>query len=223
MAEHSTRPCVFPGCRDQAGDPELTQDVICQRSRTHYRKVLAWLGEDYAMLRAEMPSPVVRGETVRRSSSRSYGHPAEWASDQRYAIATTLNQIHAGIADDRGDPAAPEPSVAEQIRVDKALHYLDTHFEALCTYAKAGEAATALSELHRGVRNAMGHGTQIQRLPAPCPECDLLLLVRVLDDMDDHVECRNPGCGVRIGPTQYGLWTRILADEVLDRNVTESA
>ena len=221
MVERSISPCRYPGCRATDGQPELTRDVICQRSRGHYRWVLDDLAGYYVTIRSTMPSPVAVGTTVvTKNSARSYGHPREWASDTLRAIADTFNGWEDAVRDYRNDGAAPPALVSEPLRVEHGLRYLGNWFDTLCTFPGAGDAALEFHELRRGIRSAMGHTRRLTRLPAPCPECDLLLLVRIGEDLDDYIECRNPDCGVRIRPEQYGAWTRILTEDVLNQTVT---
>jgi hypothetical protein len=211
----SIRPCVYPGCRDTDGNPRLTTDVICGPSRGHYRTTLTRLGWDYVTIHTTMPKPATFGPRTRTSSARTYGHPAEWASDTLAEIADALNTAEAAVRGWLGHAPAVHSGHAEPRRVALALHYLDVWFDELCIHPNAGTAADQITDLHRRIYSALSGGPHRTRLPVPCPECDLVLLARVLDAGVDRIECRNPECGVRITPDHYGLWTQIVLDRAL--------
>lgn len=214
--ERSISSCVFPGCRDSDGNPRLTRDVICDSSRAHYRRLLEWVAWDYVTLRVTMPKPVALGPKIRVSSERTYGHPAEWASDRLAEIAAILNTAEDDL---RGwlhhDPAVP-PTVAESRRVALALHYLTAWFDDLCVFPSAERVATELDDVHRGIRSALGHGRRETYLPVDCPNpsCTRRALVRYLGDDEDHVECL--ACGESIKADRYTWYTRVLVDEATD-------
>jgi hypothetical protein len=95
-------------------------------------------------------------------------------------------------------------------------HYLISWFDRLCTYPAAGDTAEALYDLDRDVRRGLGQTQPFRHLPAPCPSCELLTLVRSIDRAGtDTVECR--ACGHVIPEEHYGLWARMLVDDMLER------
>lgn len=208
-------PCPYPGCRDVDGNPRITRDVICHPSRRHYRTVLDRLTVNYVLLRVTLPKPVAPpGEKVMRIVAKEYGHPAEWASDTARAIADQLGDAHDGLADHLHHDPPPHPGSREYGRVAHAHHYLTSWFDQLCTWGGAADTAEALYDLDRHVRQGLGKTDPQRHLPVPCPKCELLTLVRSLDsDGTDEVECR--ACGHTIRAEHYGLWTRMLVDDVL--------
>lgn len=216
MPERTIGPCPYPGCRDVDGNPRLTRDVICESSRRHYRKVLDRLALHYVLLRVTMPRPVATtGERVMRVVAKVYGHPAEWASDLAASVADQLGDAHDGLADHLHHDPPPHPGSREYGRVAHAHHYLTSWFDQLCTWPGAGDTAEALYDLDRNIRRGLGKTDPQRHLPVPCPECQLLTLVRSLDsDGTDAVDCRN--CQHTIRAEHYGLWTRMLLDEAID-------
>lgn len=214
MMERSIGPCVFPGCKDLTGSPVLTRDVICESSRRHYLRVLGWLGWDYVTLWATMPSPVARGPKIRSSSGRSYGHPAEWASDQKADIAAKLHGWESALRDYlHHSPAVPETS-AERVRVSSGLEYLALRFDDLCVFPGADDAAVELSELHTTIRGALGQFDRPVHLAAPCPACELLTLFRSTFAGGERITCRS--CGVEVDADQYQSHIKTLANRALD-------
>lgn len=207
-------PCCYPGCRDANGDPELTTDVICMRSRNHYQRVLGWLLEDFALIRDTMPKPVAHaGPKTRAGGSRTYGHPAEWASDKLREIADQLAGWEDALREHLGHDA-DAVGTNDLNRVNGAYHYLTNWFDQLCTFPAASDAATELDELHRGVRRALGGGPAAQHLPTPCPNCNLLALFRTtIVGIDDVIDCRS--CGYKVPLDQYDFYTRLLLTEIL--------
>lgn len=209
-------PCAYPGCRDLDGNPRLTRDVICDASRRHYATVLDRLVLHYVLLRATLPAPVAPpGERVMRVVAKTYGHPAEWASDTARAIADQLNDTHDGLAEHLHRDPPPHPGSREPGRVAKAHQFLTVNFHDLCSWPAAGDTAEALHDLDRHVRSGLGKTDPRRFLPVPCPNCDLLGLVRTVDGDtgNDQVDCH--GCGETIPSARYAWWTRTLLDEHL--------
>lgn len=214
--ERTISPCRYPGCRDVDGNPRLTRDIICEHSRHHYRKVLDRLALHYVLLRVRLPRPVPPpGERIMRVVAKTWGHPAEWASDIAAAVATQLNDAHDSLADHLRHDPPPHPGSREYGRVAHAHHYLTAWFERLCDYPAAGDTAEALLDLDRDIRRGLGKTDPQRFLPVPCPSCDLLGLVRTIavDDGKDAVDCK--ACGEHIPSERYGWWTRRLLSEVI--------
>lgn len=203
-------PCAYPGCDDGEGNAALTTDVICTRSRRHYRKVLDWLTIDYVTVKTQMPKPAKRTAGAQRRAQREYGHPAEWASDMAREIAEVMNLIEDGLRDYRGDEPPPNLRTAAEPRVvEHARRYFDVRFDDLCTYPAAADTAVELDDLHQKVRRALGQTRFAQRIPTPCPECDVAALVRTVDQID----CRS--CGAQIPESHYEFFANVLIDEVI--------
>lgn len=215
IPERTISPCAYPGCRDQDGNPNLTRDVICEPSRRHYRKILDRLALHYVLLRLTLPKPVPPpGERVMRIVAKEYGHPAEWASDTARAIATLFSDTHDALAEHLQHDPPPHPGSREYGRVALGHHHMTQWFAELCTMPGAGDTAEALYDLDRDVRRGLGKTDPRRHLPVPCPQCELLTLTRSLDtDGTDSVECR--ACDHVIRAEHYGLWTRMLVDDVL--------
>jgi hypothetical protein len=71
-------------------------------------------------------------------------------------------------------------------------------------------AALELLELHHLSRAVLGQTKLVHHLPAPCPNCDRMTLVR--DDGDEFVHCAH--CRLQWGEADYRRLTLILAAEV---------
>lgn len=72
--------------------------------------------------------------------------------------------------------------------------------------------ALELLRLHDLTRFAAGKTKLIHRLPAPCPRCEAMTLVR--HNGDDQVQCEQ--CGVRWPEKDYRRLTLVLADDCRD-------
>jgi hypothetical protein len=215
--DRDLRPCVYPGCRDTDGDPRITRDVICETSRPHFRRLLTeWLPLDYVTVRATMPTPAggSGGPKIRTSSTRSYGHPAEWASDTLAAIAGRLYDAEVAMRVQLTHPAAVDRRHSEAGRVRLAIRYLDRWFEALCVSDIAGDTAAGLLDVHHLVGRALGRGRQSVHLPVPCPHCDWLTLFRTFSGFgQDTIDCR--ACKETLTDAHYQAYSRSLADEAI--------
>lgn len=204
----AARPCGFPRCRDVDGNPRLTTGVFCPGCRNRYQRVLSWLAEDYALIRATMPLPVAGVGVKVRGVSREYGHPAAWASDTLALIANILNAAETRLREFNGHGPAPLPTVREPDRVQHALTYLADQFNALCEFQDAVNTAEELVELHRLAYIGTGRHRMAEKLPAPCPNCDTLQLVREVG----QVSCME--CGLRFPDEEYPRLALILAEDV---------
>ena len=206
-------PCVYPQCRDLAGDPRLTRDTICESCRRRYRRLLDWVVLDWVEVAATMPAPLSGARAV-RAARREFGHPAEWASDTAADVADHLNWAEDGLRDHLGHDPAVHPRHAEARRVALAHHYLTSWFAELCTYPAAADTAVELCDVHGRVRGALGHTRPVWLLPTPCPQCDLLTLTRSVDRASgDRIDCGN--CGNVIEGRHYGLYTRMVLAEMI--------
>lgn len=70
-------------------------------------------------------------------------------------------------------------------------------------------AAIELFNLHRFARATLGQTKLVHQLPAPCPNCDHLALVR--DDGDDYVHCQH--CRLQWPEADYRRLTLVLSAE----------
>jgi hypothetical protein len=134
---------------------------------------------DYVNLKGNLPKPAPKSKSGRGTPSRAgYGHPAEWASDTAAELAGALFWLADELADSlAGDP----PSMLgadESAGVNASYRYLLNNFDFLARHPMAEHAAAEMLELHKSVREGMGHTRMGERLPAPCPTCNLAALVR---------------------------------------------
>lgn len=212
--------CVYPNCSDQNGEPRLTNEGMCRPCQDRYRRLLRWLVLDWVNLHTNMPTPPRREDGEPRTTSKVYGHPAEWASDTAAEIADTLNWIHDDTADHLNQTPPPHPGTTEAGRIRKAWKYLDPRIPTLATYPAAEDTAAALNELHHKIRSILGYTRVRQTLPTPCANCELRTLQRTLDPYDDRIICDH--CGWTLRQEHYPFFTRIVLDSLIDAD-TEPA
>ncbi len=206
-------PCQYPRCRDADGNPRLTQATFCDSCQRRYRKLLDWIVLDYTLLRHDLPAPVrleADGSDHAAPKSKSFGHPAEWASIKAAEIADSLNWAEDGLRDLLGHEPPPHPGSREVGRVAHAYRYLTDQFAALCNYDAAADTAIELAELHHKVRRMLGYTRIVQLLPTPCPWCDTAALVRDVGS----IECRE--CGKTVTETHYDWLANYLIDAIID-------
>lgn len=218
-------PCVYPGCDDGSGNPTLTTNGMCDHCRRRYRRLLDRIVIDYVTIRATMPKgPVTTDADTRQAprGSREPGHPAQWASDTARRIADTLDDISEGLRDHLTHLPPPPRSNAEGRRVDHAHATLVARLDDLCTYPGARASAVELVTLHGQVRWALGHGGARRALPTPCPDCGIFPVFRTVRmDRSDTIEC--DACGRVIRDVEYGLYTRMIVDDLISRADAEAA
>lgn len=197
------------------------------------RRTLYWLALDWINLTTNLPTPPKR-EQMRRSNTREYGHPAEWASDTAADIADKFTSWHDLLAEERqerrpitgvivgsGEVRARrefhtrmERVQDERRRVIAAWKYLEPRCEQLVELVDY-EDLQELPELHHRVRSVLGHYMPKYTLPIPCPsdECGLRTLVRVQGVGQDFISCDS--CGYTIKEVHYPLLVRMTLDAFL--------
>lgn len=205
-------PCVHPRCDDGTGNPTLTMQTMCERCRAHVAHIIGWLVEDYVRLRSTLPKPISVNRTTStgKPTFKAGGHPAEWASDMCRRIAITLNDTEDALRDHLGQEPAAHPHSPEAAMIRNAYRHLNLWIDDLCTFPGARASADELGDLHHEIRHATGLTRFAQRLPTPCPTCDVVALVR----FTGHIICES--CGRIIREEDYGMFTRIAAEAALD-------
>lgn len=223
----SVSPCRFPGCRDHNGDPVLTVDLFCSACRARYRTLLDRVVLDWVTLRSTLPTPARReGDGSKHTSqrSKSFGHPAEWASDTAREIADALNEAEDYLREALGHAPPPRhPGFRERNRVGHAYRYLTAQFDRLISNddRAAVDTAVQLGDLHGKVRSVLGLSLRRQTLPTPCPWCDVAALVRSVGS----ISCTE--CGKVIEEQHYDWLAGWIVDRMIDdydtRRATEGA
>lgn len=212
--ELTQAPCIYPRCDDgsEHHEPILTFHTVCDSCRKQYAKVLHWLVMDYVTIKTSMASPMRRpkdGSKHVSPKAKSFGHPAEWASDAAALIADQLNELEHDLREHLDDGAAVYPRVLEMHRVVLAYAYITRHFDALCTHPAGQDYAENLVDLHGKMRSALGQTRFAEHLPIPCPTCDVKSLVRSVGE----ITCSH--CKRVIREDQYPFLTRIVIDDLI--------
>lgn len=210
----TVHPCTNLRCTDTDGNRRLTTHELCDGCHKHLRRTLDRLVVDYVVLRST--SPIPKAQTTRRASGRTSGHPAQWASDTARQIADLLDATSDALRDHLGHLPPPQRTRAESRVVEHAYATLTARWHDLADYPGAGDTYTELTELHSRIRGTLGLTRQRVLLPAPCPSCNTLGVIRTIgDDRSDTIECE--ACGRVIPAGEYGLYARILIDDLLDQ------
>lgn len=172
--------------------PDQTVEQAPKRMNPkHLRQTIYWLTLDWIYLRSTLPTPPHNDNITRRTTTRSYGHPAEWASDKAAEIVDILTSWHDLLAEHRRE--TPPPNGAEQHRIVSAWKYLEPRCEQLVElidYADLKE----LPDLHHRIRHTLGYTNPSYTLPVPCPSCDLRVMQRTVGMGRDYIACGNPDC-----------------------------
>jgi len=183
--------------------------------QTRFQQDITRLILDWINLRKYMPTPLLR-EQARRTTTREYGHPAEWASDTAAHIAGLLNDIHDNLAETLNATPPPHPGTTETVRIRAAWKFIEPRIQDLAHQEWAGDTATEIRQLHRQIRSRLGHSNPPETLPMPCPnnECGLLTLQRRIRPGTDLITCGN--CGYTVKDDQDGSNYRWLVRVCLD-------
>lgn len=211
--------CKHPRCRDSDGNPRLTAETICEPCRNHLGKQLDWLKADYANLKQHFPKPATGERPQIKTAARTYGHPAEWASDMARAIARNLNRLEDDARADLGEPPGFNHATArESSLVESAHRYLTTRLHRIIDASAdtAEDLAATVHDLHRTVRRTLGYNRQVQRLPgARCPSCDHAALTKTVGQVDCGY------CGRIITEDEYDRLAAILAYDALNALIAQ--
>lgn len=182
-------------------------------------KYLDWLILDYVTLRYYFPTPQTARTRTAPQASREYGHPAQWASDTARAIADCLDTTDEALRDHLGHTPPPPRTRSETRVVNHAYRSLKTRIHDLANYPGTEAFLEEASEIHHRIRRALGQTRQRKALALPCPNCTHLPVFRtVYDDRRDVIECHH--CGHEIKEQEYGLYARIIIDELLEATTT---
>ena len=176
--------------------------------------LLDWLVIDYVTLRKDMHYPTQgQGRTAPRSS-REYGHPAQWASDKARAIADCLDATNEALRDHLNHLPPPPRLRAESRVVETSYKSLKARTEYLASFPGADAFQEEAKEIHSSVRSSLGLTLQRTTISLPCPQCSCVPVFRtVYDDRRDVIECHE--CGNEIKEMEYGLYARILIEDLL--------
>ncbi len=219
-----TLPCRYPGCKGPDNKPRPTQHGMCvtalkgdriagcqARLRTDLRRLVL----DWVNLHTQLPEPL-RAARTRRTTSREYGHPAEWAADTANHIAGMLGWIHDDLAERLHATPPPHPHTSETVQVRAAWTFLEPRIADLANQEWAGDTAAEVRELHTKIRARLGHTMPRYTLPTPCPsiDCGLKTLHRTIHAGGDTIECG--ACGYIIAEKHYPLFVRIVLDTLID-------
>ncbi len=170
---------------------------------------------DYVELRTNYPSPITTRTRTAPKSSREYGHPAQWASDTARAIADCLDATDEALRDHLGHLPPPPRDRAENRVVAHAYKSLKARIEPLADFPGTEAFWEEGREIHHTIRRQLGKTRQRRGLDLPCPNCRIIGMRRtVYDDRRDIIDC--PHCNYEIKEQEYGLYARILVDELLE-------
>lgn len=170
---------------------------------------------DYVTLRATYPTPKIDSTRTAPRGSRTYGHPAQWASDQARKIADCLDSSNEALRDHLNHLPPPHRNRAEARVVNYAYQSLKSRLEYLPQWPGYEDFLTEARDIHYEIRRALGHTRQRSTIGLPCPNCSSIPVFRTLfDDHRDVINCEH--CGYEVNETEYGLFVRIVLDDLLD-------
>ena len=186
----SISPCQYPDCKQDMGNPALTQNMFCDQCTHWFKRTLQWVLEDYTTLKTTLPRPFTTTTAARGGTKTGYGHPREWASNLAQNIALWAGEVTNNYLQDFG--YLPYDLSTEQAAIRKAAESWPQWWDELAArWDGAGEFAEEARDYHRQARAGLGHTRMVTSLSAPCPRCDLKALVVVQGT--DTVSCEYCG------------------------------
>lgn len=208
-------------------DARPTEPAPRRMPAKRLRQTLYWLALDWIHLDGTLPSPP-KGEGGRASSTKEYGHPAEWASVKAREIVDKMSSWHDLLAEERNErrptfgvafgnstfQSRIEATQQDRMRLVAAWKYLEPRCEQLVQLVDADDLKE-LPDLHFGIRRTLGATVPKYTLPVPCPnqECALLTLVRVQGVGQEFISCDS--CGYTIKEVLYPFLVRMTLDAYL--------
>jgi hypothetical protein len=182
----------------------------------HTKQLLDRLLTDYVILRTQFPHPTRAPGRSAPRQSRTYGHPAEWASDTSRIIADLLDETNAALRDHLNWTPPPPRQRAESRVVMHAYNTLTAAIDQFTQWEYAQDSIIELQDIHNYIGRCLGQTRQRQHLPVPCPNCQHLGLIREVHlDRRDNIQCYQ--CAQEIKELEYGLFTRMIIDELLKK------
>lgn len=201
----TVRRCPIGRCRDAAGDPAWTEAGMCDSCAATGRHALEEIPALLVALTAALPAGSNPYERVAGSTD-----PAAPMSLDVYCLR---EDIRAGIiaweleARDVLQLSAAKPAAR---RLSAAMTTLAAQYDRLAGTDTGAALVRWLLRQRSAAYRMLRWTTLVHRLPAPCPNCDLLDLVR--HDGDDRVRCRS--CGASWDEAAYERLVLVLAAEV---------
>lgn len=200
------KPCPYPHCVGPDGNAVLTAEGICASCRVKVERDLIGLAETYTRLHlALVPGRTSVDDKV--SGTKSPAPPLRLSmlvhSTMLVEILTTWEtELRQHLA-----LSLPERATRDGWRIQHAARFLTRRLDMACAVAPA--SAVDLCHGIAGARRLLGLTRLLHRLSAPCPDCDLLALVR--EDGAAYVRCR--ACGATWSEDLYHSLARAAAAE----------
>ncbi|SDJ07664.1 hypothetical protein SAMN05444157_1611 [Frankineae bacterium MT45] len=210
-------PCIYPRCDDGKGEKVLTRQVMCNDCRRLYWQQIRWLMLDYLTLVTQLPKPVRSGTSVGKApKSKSFGHPAQWASDMAREIAAAFHFAELMLAEHLGHDRVLDPKKPQAARTRDAWLYITNLFDAFCSSPVAVYQVPVFLDLHRKVRGAMGYRRVVKTLPMTCPKCDLAGTMTIeAGGGTDQVTCS--ACGYAVDENRFDFLAKMFVEDALDK------
>jgi hypothetical protein len=199
--------CGAPGCHDGPNrQPRRTPDPVCDWCAMRIVDALRTMPRHYLALERELPRVTGTGERV--TGTRSPQPPVRLEIlDAMRTTARILTEWEDVLRAYR--LLTPRRTdVREQAAVVRAVHILSRFLPVVLGHPDMAPGfASDILRTRTQLMTLLGQHALRHRLPAPCPHCDLLTLIR--DDGDDHVRCMH--CHASWAEHEYQALVRVLA------------
>lgn len=108
------------------------------------------------------------------------------------------------------DLVPPSWMIRQSVQLVRATHMMRRQWSRITPLSFAGEIADAALRWRDRADVVLGWHRLVHRLPAPCPSCNYLMLVR--ESGQDHVHCQH--CGTSWSEQDYRRLVLVLTSEM---------
>lgn len=211
MSEEHVRRCTAHDCTGPDGEPRRLVDDrrTCPGCALRGHAAVTGLPTRYVALRVALTPGTLAGERVRGPGfvSRAPVREAALAAmDEMSRWAARSEREVRGVLGLSPRVEGVRPAVA----LVKAVVLLAAHWDHGLMHPAGVAALNGAIHWQRRCERVLGWDRLIHRLPAPCPYCDTLTLIR--RDGDDRVRCRV--CRRSWLEPEYRHFVRMLVEEV---------
>jgi ribosomal protein L37AE/L43A len=212
MTEAEARRCAAPGCKGPDGEARHVEGTwrVCRSCSGTGFAALAGLPHRYVNLRMSLRPGSATGERVSGAGFGTRPPVKQAALNTMGDIASFLREAEREVRGLLRMRPQITTGVRESVMMIRAVTTLSTSWELAMPLAPAPWIIGTAIRRSRQANHVLGWDRLVHRLPAPCPYCDTLTLIR--RDGDSLVRCTI--CHRSWIEAEYRHFVRMLVEEV---------